>query len=244
MTPMRESPYVSDYLKANADRGPGKGITVGCYLIQLPRGRAQEYYLPYWRVLRSALERRVEAGEVVRLPSARGGTAYHSVGDLPWPLIFRLKLWLQAQQEVTVPLEIDCRHHLRRHEIGAVSGKEVLDIWTINKALRETLGKRTVTLTRPQGPGDPAVPVLASLLLDAARALAAQPDQPIKSGRLSGVLCNLGLAAALLHARTCSEAEVIIRVVEAEITATGRVAHALRSAADPGWVAARALETI
>jgi hypothetical protein len=51
------------------------------------------------------------------------------------------------------------------------------------------------------------------------------------------------LAAALLHAQDCLQASAIARAVTGEIRATGRVAHALRSAADPAWVALRALET-
>jgi hypothetical protein len=94
------------------------------------------------------------AGEVVRLPSVGGGTASHRVAGLEWPITPPLKPWARAQETARVPVEIDCSHHLQRHEIGAVTGWEVLDVCAINKTLYETLGTRTVTL-ECSPPGSP-----------------------------------------------------------------------------------------
>jgi hypothetical protein len=252
----REPECVKQYLDMNADRGPGRGLAAAWYLTRYLRANfpihVHRHHLECEEKLPDDLERRVEAGELVRLPSARGGAAYHRVGDLPWPLTFPLKPWLRAQQEAAVPLEIDCRHHLRRCEIGAVSGRDVLRACAVSGAFYETLDGRAVTLECPHGPGDPAAPLLASLFLEAARALAEGPDEPVAVSA-APIARAIGLAAALMHAQDCLHAQAIMRAVDAEalsrvvmgeIERTGRVAYALRSAADPAWVAARALETL
>jgi hypothetical protein len=241
---VRESQYVEPYLDENAGREPCNGIAVGSYLRKTLRGYAANYWRSYCRSLSRALERRAAAGVVVRLPSAGGGVAYHRVEDLDWPIALPLMPWAQAQGYAAVPVEIDCAHHLRLHEVGGVTGFEIHNIWVINRGFCETLRVRTVTLERPQGPGDPAVPLLQAMFAEAAQALAAEPDIRIGvTENHDGVRHPVGLAAALLHAQDCLQASAIARAVTAEIERTGRVSHALRSTADPAWVAARALET-
>jgi hypothetical protein len=233
---MRESQYVEPYLSANARRGPLRGLTVNTYLAYVLGGRARRYAASYAVALRRALRWRVQAGEVICLPSAGRRNAYHRIADLPWPLAVPLEWWLRRNP--TVRLEIDCTHHLRRCGIGSVSCRQVLDVCAINEAFcQKMLAKRTITLECPQGPSDPAAAV-APLLREAAQALAKGPDEPMRTDA-----AVIGRAAALLHARDCLHADAIIRAVTAEIISTGRVAYALRSAADPAWVLARALET-
>jgi hypothetical protein len=240
---MRESQYVDDYLDTTARAGPLNGIAVSSYLNRVLRGRAKRYTGSYSNALHRALYRRVADGEVIRLPSMDGGTAYHRIADIRWPITVPLNKWLEAQT-ACVPIEIHCSHHLRRHEIGFMSWWEIEAVLALTDPLHRTMQTRAITLQCPQGPGDPSSTLFASLLLEAARALAAQPDEPVsRSVSLADVRRPLGLAAALLHAQDCLQAEAIVRAVTAEIRATGRVVHALRSAADPAWVALRALET-
>jgi hypothetical protein len=244
---MRESTHVEPYLDTNAQRGPLKGVSISSYLngIGILRGRAKRYVASYSSALRRALHRRVTDGEVIRLPSVGGSTAYHRVSDLPWPLTIPAGRWLLAHSHVRFPVEIDCSLHLRRHEIAALEGWEVSMILGLLDTRDDD--DRTITLPHPLGPGDPSHPVLASLLVGTARELAARPDDETSDvGRAqwsnSHAPATLGWVAALMHARDCLEAAAIARAVSAEIERTGRVSHALRAATDPAWVALRALE--
>jgi hypothetical protein len=240
---MRESQYVDDYLDTTARAGPLNGIAVSSYLNRVLRGRAKRYTGSYSNALHRALSRRVADGEVIRLPSMDGGTAYHRIADIRWPITVPLKKWLEAQPPC-VPVEIHCSHHLRRHEIGFISWWEIEAVLALTDPLHRTMQTRAITLQRPQGPGDSSSTLFASLLLEAAREIAAPPDvESVFPRSLSASSRPLGLAAALLHAQDCLQASAIARAVTAEIETTGRVSHALRSAADPAWVALRALET-
>jgi hypothetical protein len=237
------SSCLNGILDTNARRGPLKGVSISSYLNGFPRGHAKRYAA----AVQHALECRAAAGEVVRLPSIGASTAYHRVSDLPWPLTIPMGRWLSAHSHVRFPLEIDCSLHLRRHEIATSHGWEVTAI--LGSPDARDNDALTITLHRPQGPGDPSHPVLASLLTGAARELAARPDDEAPDAsrarwRKSYSPAILGWAAALMHARDCLEAAAIARAVSAEIERTGRVTHALRSAADPAWVALRALEDL
>jgi hypothetical protein len=241
---MTESPHLDDYLNTTARRGPLRGITVGSYLEGLSDQTAHDD-VSSAKVLLYDLERGILRGEIIRLPTPAGGIAYHRVLDIRWPLAAPLEKWLQAQTTAYVPLEIHCSHHMMRHEIPPVSGWEVWAVFTHVDRLRATLATRTITLQRPQEPEDPAVPVLRSLLVEAARELATPPDDEPASlfASIRPAVRPLCLAAALLHAQDCLHAEAISRAVRAEIKTTRRVSHALRAATDPAWVALRALET-
>jgi hypothetical protein len=251
---MREPRLVELYLDANAGREPCRGVGAGSYLEEILGEHDSDCWDSHLRSLLCALERRAAEGEVIRLPSAESKAlhfpargrhaAYHKAADLTWPITLPLMSWAEAQGDAAVPVEIDCAHHLRRCKIGILSGWEVLIVCEADETIQKILNARAITLERPQGPGDPAAPALRSLLAEAAQMLATQPDTPIRAAvHPDSVRHPVGLAAAALHARDCLHADAIIRAVETEIAATGRVAYALRSAADPAWVALRALET-
>jgi hypothetical protein len=241
---MTESPHLDDYLNTIARRGPLRGLTARSYLHKILADQSARHGIACERALLRDLERGVFTGEIIRLPARGGGTAYHRIADIRWPIAIPLMPWLREHSTACVPLEIRCAHHLMRHEIGFVSGWEVRVVFTQTDRLRRTLNTRATTLQRPRGREDPAVPTLRSLLLQAALELAApSDDEPVSPFvDVEQAARPIGLAAALLHARDCLHAEAISRAVRAEIKTTRRVSHALRSAADPAWVALQALE--
>jgi hypothetical protein len=254
---MRESQYVEPYLSANARRGPLRGFTISTYLARVLRGRARGYGASYEDALRLAIVRRVDAGQVIALPSAGGGTAYHRVADLAWPIsVPALKLRRAYDAPQSEPAAIDCAFHGRRHALSwsgnaelRVRESDVAALTAFLARLRpDALHAASVTLASPEDIPAALSRPLSQLLLDIARLLADAPDRSVPDSLLRDLLdndshrCGAGLAAALLHARDCLHADAIIRAVETEIVATGRVAYALRSAADPAWVTLRALE--
>jgi hypothetical protein len=53
----RESQYLNDYLRGNAERGPGNGLTVNTYLAYTLRGKAKQYSGRYADALLNSLRR-------------------------------------------------------------------------------------------------------------------------------------------------------------------------------------------
>jgi hypothetical protein len=240
---VRESQHVEPYLDTNAWCGALRGLTIGTYLDRVLRGIAEAEKAPRRDILAGMerdIDRRVEGGEVCPLPAAdwRHGIAYHRVADIRWPLVVPLRWWLGHYLFLQVPLEIDCSHHLRRCGIGSVHGTYIsrlvplVDLRMLDVA---------IAIPRPQQPGILLERIAQDVLLAATKALAERPDEPVSADATH--VAVIGCAAALLHATNCLEAEAIMRAVKTEIERTGRVAYALRSAADPAWVLARALET-
>lgn len=72
-----KSQYTDRYLKTNAERGEGNGLTPGSFLTYALMGRAKAYADIYQAALIRALDARVEAGEAQRGTSARGRDAYY-----------------------------------------------------------------------------------------------------------------------------------------------------------------------
>ena len=69
---MRESQYVAPYLRRTAN--PKTRWTVGTFLANTLTGTARSKWADtYQRALENSLQRLVEAGEVERAPSIRGG---------------------------------------------------------------------------------------------------------------------------------------------------------------------------
>jgi hypothetical protein len=178
------------------------------------------------------------ATETVSREVKRSRRPAAALRGLPETLSIRAETLLNAHwgTAVTVHVEIDCAYHARRHAIGSAHPLDVAGLVHHIGHLR----RRAVTFRRDED-GRPRAAIL-SLLLEAAREMASLPDSPQEEHRHLPAPA-LALAAAATHARDCLHADAIIRAVTAEIRATGRVAYALRSAADPAWVALRALET-
>lgn len=74
---MRESAYVDEYLRGNARRGYGKGLTVQSFFAYELRGKAKSYSGGYVRALERALERRVRSGAAVKGTSHHRAVAYY-----------------------------------------------------------------------------------------------------------------------------------------------------------------------
>jgi hypothetical protein len=177
------------------------------------------------------------ATETVSREVKRSRRPAAALRGLPETLSIRAGTLLNAHWRVAVPVEIDCAHHARRHAIGSI---DRLDVATLIH--RIGLPPRRTVMVRRDEDGRPRAAVV-SLLLEAAREMASLPDSPQRQhGYLPAPA--LALAAAATHAQDCLHADAIIRAVTAEIRATGRVAYALRSAADPAWVALRAMEDL
>ncbi len=70
---MRNSQYLTEYLSGNANRGPGKGITVGSFLNSVLQGKAKKFSGSYYKSLINSCER---AG-AIKGPSVQGSVAYY-----------------------------------------------------------------------------------------------------------------------------------------------------------------------
>ena len=54
---MKNSQYLESYLAGNAERGEGKGLTIGSYLAYTLRGVAKQYSGKYARALEASCKR-------------------------------------------------------------------------------------------------------------------------------------------------------------------------------------------
>lgn len=70
---MRESQYTDDYLRENARRGVGNGLTIGSYLAYTLQGKAREYASKYATALEASVIRR----NAIKGRSKLGGVAYY-----------------------------------------------------------------------------------------------------------------------------------------------------------------------
>lgn len=80
------SQYTESYLRENARRGFGKGVTVGTFLAYNLRGRAKNYGGRYADALNNDLNRRVKVGEVVGGVSAGNSIAFYPL-DTPQTVV-------------------------------------------------------------------------------------------------------------------------------------------------------------
>lgn len=90
---MKESQYINDYLRCNAQRGYNKGLTVQTYLHYWLSGKAKSYSHGYATALHNAIKRRMAAGEVIEGPSAMHATAFYPMPfdkyDAKWHDVIR-----------------------------------------------------------------------------------------------------------------------------------------------------------
>lgn len=70
---MRESQYTDDYLRENARRGMGNGLTIGSYLASVLQGKAKKYAGQYVAALEMSVIRR----NAIKGRSKQGGVAYY-----------------------------------------------------------------------------------------------------------------------------------------------------------------------
>ena len=70
---MRNSQYLEQYLEGNAERGTGKGITIGSFLGRVLSGKAKKYSYGYVIALEASCKR---VGAKIG-KSVNGGVAYY-----------------------------------------------------------------------------------------------------------------------------------------------------------------------
>ncbi len=75
----RESQYAEDYLRGNAQRGDGRGLSLKSYLAYCLRGNAKSYMRGYYNALYNSMLNREFAGLARQGRSQGGSTAWYPV---------------------------------------------------------------------------------------------------------------------------------------------------------------------